>query len=326
MSRLRSGEALVFGVATAAAPGARARRRVRAPRARARPRPARARAAPSRSSPALAGLLAFPRLRPGLRAALAFSFGGLGLVNGMLHVIHMPTARRRRRRPHRRARRRAPALVLLGLAASRSRGGIAASARAWRWPACSPCPPACSPAFFVLGPVALGIVATHKWREPVGDPPSAATASVSFKASDGLDSPAGTGRRENGAAVARRARRQQRPQGLGRPRLDARPPRLRRPALRRPRARRERRHAEQLRLGLGQGRRRRARVPQAPRRRRPASASARSASRPAPTSCSRSPAQRDDLAAAGHRRRGRRLVPGLAPPPGLPSSAPCPAG
>jgi hypothetical protein len=38
---------------------------------------------------AVAGVLAFPSLRPGLRAALAFAFGGLALVNGMLHGIHI---------------------------------------------------------------------------------------------------------------------------------------------------------------------------------------------------------------------------------------------
>ena len=36
-----------------------------------------------------AGVVAFPSLRPGLRAALAFSYGGLALVNGMLHLIHV---------------------------------------------------------------------------------------------------------------------------------------------------------------------------------------------------------------------------------------------
>jgi cbb3-type cytochrome oxidase subunit 1 len=37
----------------------------------------------------LAGVVAFPRLRPGLRAALSFGFGALALVNGMLHVRHI---------------------------------------------------------------------------------------------------------------------------------------------------------------------------------------------------------------------------------------------
>src|SRR5687768_5557762 len=36
----------------------------------------------------LAAVAVFPRLRPGLRAALAFAFGVLGVVNGGLHVAH----------------------------------------------------------------------------------------------------------------------------------------------------------------------------------------------------------------------------------------------
>ncbi len=38
---------------------------------------------------AVAAILAFPSLRPGLRSALSFSFGALALVNGMLHVTHL---------------------------------------------------------------------------------------------------------------------------------------------------------------------------------------------------------------------------------------------
>ena len=37
----------------------------------------------------VAAVVAFPALRPGLRAALAFSYGGLAIVNGALHVIHI---------------------------------------------------------------------------------------------------------------------------------------------------------------------------------------------------------------------------------------------
>ncbi len=51
-------------------------------------------------------VLAFERLRPGLRAFLAFAFGGLALVNGGLHVAHVTSARRRRRRRDGRARGR----------------------------------------------------------------------------------------------------------------------------------------------------------------------------------------------------------------------------
>ena len=88
MSRLRSGEALVFGVATLLAlvhalddafvhrgPGLGLGQH--------------ALAGLIALAAGIAGVLAFPALRPGLRAALAFAFGGLALVNGMLHVLHI---------------------------------------------------------------------------------------------------------------------------------------------------------------------------------------------------------------------------------------------
>ena len=53
----------------------------------------------------------------------------------------------------------------------------------------------------VLVPIAFGIVATHKWREPVGDPPSAAYRDVTFEASDGLELAGWYRPSENGAAV-----------------------------------------------------------------------------------------------------------------------------
>src|SRR4029453_2345009 len=54
---------------------------------------------------------------------------------------------------------------------------------------------------FVLVPMGLGLVATHKWREPVGEPPSAAYQDVRFKASDGLDLAGWYRPSRNGAAV-----------------------------------------------------------------------------------------------------------------------------
>jgi uncharacterized protein len=156
---------------------------------------------------ALAGLIAlvagvgavvvFPSLRPGLRAALAFSFGGLALVNGMLHVIHVGehgaaggdvTG----------ALAAAAGLVLVGLAVAipwRHRGEGTWKSRSLAVPA------TLLGVFFVLGPIALGIVATHKWREPVGEPPSAAYRDVTFEASDGLDLAGWYRPSENGAAV-----------------------------------------------------------------------------------------------------------------------------
>src|SRR5918998_6817783 len=37
----------------------------------------------------IAGIAAFPSLRPGLRAALALVFGVLALTNGLMHVVHI---------------------------------------------------------------------------------------------------------------------------------------------------------------------------------------------------------------------------------------------
>jgi pimeloyl-ACP methyl ester carboxylesterase len=142
-------------------------------------------------------VLAFPSLRPGLRAALAFSFGGLALVNGMLHAIHVGE--------HGAAGGDvtgvlavAAGVVLLGLAVAipwRHRGEGSWKSRSVAAPA------GFLALLFVLGPIGLGIVATHNWREPVGDPPSAAYRDVAFEASDGLDLAGWYRPSENGAAV-----------------------------------------------------------------------------------------------------------------------------
>jgi uncharacterized protein len=145
----------------------------------------------------VAGIVAFPSLRPGLRAALALSFGGLALVNGMLHVIHVGE--------HGAAGgditgvlAAAGGVVLVGLSVAipwRRRGEGTWKGRAVAVPL------GLLATVFVLGPIALGIVATHKWREPVGDPPSAAYRDVSFEASDGLDLAGWYRPSRNGAAV-----------------------------------------------------------------------------------------------------------------------------
>ena len=203
MTRHRSGEALVFSVATLLLTRARARRRVRAPRDRASASASTRWPGRSRSPPALAGALAFPSLRPGLRAALAFSFGGLALVNGMMHVLHI--------QKHGAAGgdvtgalAAAAGLVLVGLAVAipwRHRGEGAAGRRR-RWTTRVLLVPAgLMTLLFVLGPIGIGIVSTHKWREPVGDPPSAAYMDVRFKATDGLELAGWYRPSRNGAAV-----------------------------------------------------------------------------------------------------------------------------
>ena len=147
----------------------------------------------------IAGLLAFPSLRPGLRAALAFSFGGLAIVNGTLHLIHIEkygaggsdvTG----------ALAVAGGVVLVALAVAipwRHRG---AGSRPWLGRAVA-VPAFLVGVFFVLAPIGAGIVASHKWREPVGEPPSAAYRDVAFEASDGLDIKGWYRPSENGATV-----------------------------------------------------------------------------------------------------------------------------
>jgi uncharacterized protein len=145
----------------------------------------------------LAAIVVFPSLRPGLRAALAFAFGGLALVNGVLHLEHVA--------------RYAPsesditgllalaaAAVLLGLAVAipwRERGDGTARSRALALGG------GLLGILCVLGPMGMGIVSTHKWREPVGKPPSAAYATVGFRASDGVKLAGWYRPSRNGAAV-----------------------------------------------------------------------------------------------------------------------------
>jgi uncharacterized protein len=88
--------------------------------------------------------------------------------------------------------------VLIGLAAAipwRHRGQGTWRSRAVAVPA------GLLAVFAVIIPVATGIGATHKWREPVGNPPSAAYQDVTFQASDGLELAGWYRPSNNGAAV-----------------------------------------------------------------------------------------------------------------------------
>ena len=146
---------------------------------------------------AAAAIAAFPRLRAGLRAAVAFAFGGLGIVNGALHLIHVGE--------HGASAgdvtgvvALAAGAVLVALAVSipwRHRGQGSALSRAVAVPA------GLAVLVFVLFPVGLGIVASHKWREPVGNPPDGAYTDVTFEASDGLELSGWYRPSRNGAAV-----------------------------------------------------------------------------------------------------------------------------
>ena len=147
-------------------------------------------------------LVLWPRLRPGLRSAVAGSLGVLGLVNGAMHVGHV----------------RADALAgsdLTGLLAAAAglvlvvlavaipvvhRGERAPTARA-RWRNRAIAVPAGLIALLLLVvPVSMAVVDSHKWREPI-PPAPAGYENVAFEAADGLDLRGWFHRSRNGATV-----------------------------------------------------------------------------------------------------------------------------
>jgi uncharacterized protein len=196
VSRYRSGEALVFGTAVAVLL-VHALDDAFVHRGSGLGLGQHALAAGISAGACVAAVVAFPSLRPGLRSALAFAFGGLACVNGLFHVAHVVDY--------------GPAgsditgllavgagAVLLGLAVAilwRHRGQGTARSRVVAVPA------ALVAVIFVLGPVGLGIIETHKWREPIGAPPGAAYHDVAFQATDGLDLAGWYRPSQNGAAV-----------------------------------------------------------------------------------------------------------------------------
>ena len=137
----------------------------------------------------LGAVYAFPRLRPAARAALAFFFGALAIVNGAMHVKHIAaeSAGRERRhgrpRPRRRRRARRPGRRDPVAAPRRGRRPAAAGAGPTASP---PSPPGCCSPSSRSCPIGTAITETHKFREHVGAPPSADYREVAFDASDGV--------------------------------------------------------------------------------------------------------------------------------------------
>jgi len=137
---------------------------------------------------AAAAIVAFPRLRPGLRATLALTFGVPALVNGAMHVAHIKFD--------------APAasdltgvlalvagvvLIALGATLPWRRRHERSASRGRRWTARGlAVPGAAAVAALVVLPVTLAVFETHKPRERIGAPPTAAYQLVSFPSTDGL--------------------------------------------------------------------------------------------------------------------------------------------
>jgi uncharacterized protein len=133
-------------------------------------------------------IVVFSRLRPGLRAGLAVVLGAVTATNGAMHVEHIRvdsvaasdlTG----------VLAAVAGVVLIGLGAwipFRHRGeGNASRLRRWINRGIAVVTMAVVVAVFVV-PVGAAIVQTHKFREPIGDPPSKAFQAVSFESSDGL--------------------------------------------------------------------------------------------------------------------------------------------
>ena len=151
---------------------------------------------------ALVAVATFPRLRPGVRAGIAFIFGVLATTNGVLHVVHIanegPAAS-----DVTGAFAAAAGIVLIGLALwipFRHRGERAATARR-RWTNRGI---AVVVGFLLLYalvyPATMALIPTHKFREAIGEPPRGYEP-VTFTASDGLGLSGWYAPSANGAAV-----------------------------------------------------------------------------------------------------------------------------
>ena len=147
--------------------------------------------------------LRLPFVRPALRSAVALLFGALATVNGMLHVKHIADS---------------------GVAASDLTGALAAAAGAvlvglaiaipWlhrgegpagprrRWVYRVLAVPFALVAFvYTVVPMSIALTETHKYREPIGSPPSADYREVGFQATDGVDISAWYRPTQNGATI-----------------------------------------------------------------------------------------------------------------------------
>jgi len=151
----------------------------------------------------VAAVVAFPSLRPGVRAAIAFTFGALALVNGGRHVHHIlhdgTTAN-----DVTGALAMAAGVAFVGLAAwipFRHRGqGAATPARRWAIRVLM-LPVAVLAVVTFYGPVGMAIVDIHSLHRSVGSPPDASYQTVSFTASDGVGLEGWYRPSQNGASV-----------------------------------------------------------------------------------------------------------------------------
>jgi pimeloyl-ACP methyl ester carboxylesterase len=151
----------------------------------------------------VAAVLAFPRLRPGLQSATAFTFGVLAAINGGRHVHHMLNVTTTANDVTG-ALALLAGVVLVGLAAwipFRRRGeGVAHPLGRWVVRVIVLAGLVLSVPLF-WGPVGMAVVDSHSLSKPLGDPPNAAYETVRLTTSDGLELEGWYRPSRNGAAV-----------------------------------------------------------------------------------------------------------------------------
>jgi len=151
----------------------------------------------------VAAVVCFERLRPGLRALVAFTFGVLATLNGGRHVHHFLheslTAN-----DVTGALALGAGVVMLGLAAwipFRHRGEGASNPVVRLAIRVAIVPAFLLTAVFVYAPVGMGLVDEHILHRAVGSPPDASYETVRFETSDGVDLEGWYRPSRNGASV-----------------------------------------------------------------------------------------------------------------------------
>ena len=136
----------------------------------------------------LSAIVWFPRLRPGLRAAVAIAFGVLALVNGALHVKHV-SLDGGAASDYTGVLATVAGAVLVGLGLAipfLHRGeGAATHRRRWAYRVVAVVGGLLL-AYVLVFPMTTAIVVTHKYRELIGTP-SAGYQWVSFRTEDDLE-------------------------------------------------------------------------------------------------------------------------------------------
>lgn len=151
----------------------------------------------------LGAMYAFPSLRPALRSAVALLFGSLAIVNGMLRVKHIADSGAAASDVSGALAAAAGAvLIALAVATPWMHRGEGAAGRRRRWAYRILAVPIGLLAFlYTVVPMGIALTETHKYREPIGSPPSAGYREVAFEAADEVDIAGWYRPTQNGATI-----------------------------------------------------------------------------------------------------------------------------